>query len=113
MCKLADRSALAGSIATMDRLIRTAVSVGIPLYDACQMCSATPARIMGIYHRKGSLQKGKDADVLILDADLKLRAVFAMGQLVEGINGFMDQLQSLMKKLQEEYGFTYTVDFVK
>ena len=41
---------------------------------------------MGIYHRKGSLQKGKDADVLILDADLKLRAVFAMGQLVEGTN---------------------------
>ena len=87
VCKLSDRTALAGSIATMDRLIRTAVQLAeIPLPDACRMVSETPARIMGIYHRKGSLQKGKDADVLILDADLKLRAVFAMGQLVEGTN---------------------------
>ena len=87
VCKLSDRTALAGSIATMDRLIRTAVQLAeIPLPDACRMVSETPARIMGIYHRKGSLQKGKDADVLILDADLKLRAVFAMGQLVGGTN---------------------------
>ena len=86
VCKLADRSALAGSIATMDRLIRTAVSVGIPLYDACQMCSATPARIMGIYDRKGSLSRNKDADILVLDDDVNLCAVFAMGKLVDGTN---------------------------
>lgn len=87
VCKLSDRSALAGSIATMDRLVRTAVNIaGIPLCDACRMISETPARIMGIYDRKGSLQKGKDADMLILDADLNLRAVFAMGEMVEGTN---------------------------
>lgn len=81
VCKLSDRSALAGSIATMDRLIRTAVTLaGIPLRDACRMASETPARIMGIYDRKGSLQRGKDADVLIFDEDLQLLKVFAMGQ---------------------------------
>ena len=81
VCKLSDRSALAGSIATMDRLIRTAVTLaGIPLRDACRMASETPARIMGIYDRKGSLQRGKDADVLILDDDVQLLKVFAMGQ---------------------------------
>lgn len=85
VCKLSDRSALAGSIATMDRLIRTAVTkADIPLRDACRMASETPARIMGIYDRKGSLQRGKDADVLILDDEINLRAVFAMGQLVDG-----------------------------
>ena len=85
VCKLSDRSALAGSIATMDRLIRTAVNIAeIPLQDACRMASETPARIMGIYDRKGSLQRGKDADILILDNDLNLLSVFAMGEWVEG-----------------------------
>ena len=84
VCKLADRSALAGSIATMDRLMRTAVTVAdIPLQDACRMVSETPARIMGIYDRKGSLQRGKDADVVIVDQDLNLVAVYAMGKEVD------------------------------
>lgn len=84
VCKLADRSALAGSIATMDRLIKTTVTqADIPLQDACRMVSETPARIMGIYDRKGSLQRGKDADIIILDRDLNLTAVFALGNKVE------------------------------
>ena len=87
VCKLADRSALAGSIATMDRLIRTMVQKAeIPLEDAVRMASETPARIMGVYDRKGSLQRGKDADIQILDKDLNVRAVWAMGKLVEGTN---------------------------
>ena len=85
VCKLSDRSALAGSIATMDRLIRTVVDIAhIPLQDACRMASETPARIMGIYDRKGSIQRGKDADLLVLDNKLTLCAVYAMGNLVEG-----------------------------
>ena len=82
-CKLADRSALAGSIATMDQLVRTMVKADIPLADAIRMASETPARIMGVYDRKGSLQKDKDADILILDRDLNVKAVWAMGQLVK------------------------------
>lgn len=83
VCKLADHSALAGSVATMDRLIRTMVQkADIPLSDAVRMVSETPARIMGVYDRKGSLQKGKDADIIVMDEDLKIRAVWAMGKLV-------------------------------
>ena len=48
------------------------------------MASETPSKIMGVYDRKGSLQKGKDADILVLDENLNIRAVWAMGQLVEG-----------------------------
>lgn len=85
VCKLADHSALAGSIATMDRLIRTMVQkADIPLADAVRMASETPARIMGVFDRKGSLQKDKDADILVLDEDLNVRAVWAMGKLVPG-----------------------------
>ena len=87
VCKLADRSALAGSIATMDRLIRTMVQKAeIPLEDAVRMASETPARIMGVADRKGTLEKGKDADIMALDDDLNVRAVWAMGKIVEGTN---------------------------
>ena len=84
VCKLSDRSALAGSIATMDRLIRTCVrQAGIPLHDVVRMASETPARIMGIYDRKGSIQRGKDADILLFDDNIDLHAVYAMGKRVE------------------------------
>jgi len=39
---------------------------------------------MGIYDRKGSLQRGKDADILLLDHDINLRSVFSMGEFVKG-----------------------------
>ena len=49
VCKLMDRSAFAGSIATADRLVRVAVKeAGIPLPDAVKMMTQTPARIMGL-----------------------------------------------------------------
>jgi N-acetylglucosamine-6-phosphate deacetylase len=83
VCKLADRSALAGSIATMDRLVRTCVQqAGIPMADACRMISETPAKIMGIYDRKGSLEKGKDADIIMFDKNQELTFVMAMGEVV-------------------------------
>ncbi|MCF0184700.1 MAG: N-acetylglucosamine-6-phosphate deacetylase [Bacteroidaceae bacterium] len=84
VCKLSDRSALAGSIATMDRLIRTAVKQAeIPLCDACRMVSETPARIMGVLDRKGTLERNKDADILILDDDLDVRAIWQMGRMIK------------------------------
>lgn len=83
VCKLADRSALAGSIATMDRLVRTCVQqAGIPMADACRMISETPAKIMGIYDRKGSLESGKDADIIMFDKNQELTFVMAMGKVV-------------------------------
>lgn len=84
VCKLADRSALAGSVATMDRLIQTmALKAEVPLFDVCRMISETPAKIMNVYDRKGSLERGKDADILILDKDLNVRCVWAMGKMVK------------------------------
>ena len=83
VAKLADRSALAGSVSTMDRLIRIMVNeAGIPLEDAIRMASESPAKRMGIYDRKGSLQNGKDSDVVVLDDDLNICAVWQMGQRV-------------------------------
>lgn len=82
VCKLSDRSALAGSVATMDVLIRTMVGVGIPFDDAIRMSSETPARILGVEDRKGTIQKGKDADIVIYDNDINVKLVLQRGQLI-------------------------------
>lgn len=79
---LRDRSAIAGSVATMDRLIRTAaLQAEIPLEDVSRMVSETPAKLTGVFDRKGSMAKGKDADIIIMDEDLNLTHVIAMGAL--------------------------------
>ena len=84
VCVLADRSAIAGSIATMDRVIKVAVKeAGLPLEDVARMASETPAKIMGVYDRKGSLERGKDADIIIMDDDINLTGVVQMGREVE------------------------------
>lgn len=87
VCKLADHQTLAGSIASMDKLVQTMVKkAGIPLADAVRMASETPAEVIGVAHRKGTLQKGKDADIVILDKDVNVRCVFSYGKVVEGTN---------------------------
>lgn len=83
VCKLMDRSAFAGSIATADRLLRVAVrDAGIPLSDAVRMMTATPATIMKLPH-KGHIAPGMDADLVVFDEDIQIKNVFARGVLVE------------------------------
>ena len=50
------------------------------------MASETPARLIGIDDWKGTLARGKDADILILDRKLKVRGVWLMGHEIEGTN---------------------------
>ena len=80
VCKLMDRSAFAGSIATADRLVRVAVKeAGISLLDAVKMITQTPARIMKLHH-KGRLAQHMDADFAVFDEDIRIKMVFAKGQ---------------------------------
>lgn len=79
VCKLPDRSAFAGSIATSDRLVRVMVAeAGIPLEEAVKMMTAVPARIMGL-SSKGSLLPGYDADIVVFDDDVKIQYIFVNG----------------------------------
>ncbi len=83
VCKLMDRSAFAGSIATADKLVRVAVKeAGIPLTDAVRMITSTPARIMGLAH-KGSIAPFMDADLVIFDENIEIKQVFAKGKAVK------------------------------
>ena len=82
VCKLSDRSALAGSVATMDRVIKTVVTkADIPFYDVIRMASETPAKIMKVYDRKGSITKGKDADIVFYDSNIDLKFVMQKGNI--------------------------------
>ena len=82
VCKLRDRSAFAGSIATADRLLRVAVTeAGIPLTEAVKMMTETPARIMG-YRKKGQLSPDMDADIVILDSSLFVKQVIKGGEVI-------------------------------
>ncbi len=79
VCKLTDRSAFAGSIATADRLVRVAVKeAGFPLPEAVKMITKTPARILGLSN-KGAIEAGRDADFVVFDEDIRIRDVFAKG----------------------------------
>lgn len=83
VAKLPDRTSFAGSVATTDRLVRTMVKqADIPLVEAVRMATATPARILGIDDRKGSLIKGKDADILIFDDDIHIQKTIIKGNII-------------------------------
>jgi len=83
VAKLPDRSSFAGSVATADRLVRTMIDLaGVSLSEAVQMITATPAAIIGIQDKKGSLVAGKDADVIIFDDKIKIQKTIIKGKLV-------------------------------
>ena len=77
VCKLPDRSAFAGSIATMDQLVRNAMAAGCTLEAAVSMASAVPARILGL--PKGRLEAGMDADLVVFDDSIAVKAVITQG----------------------------------
>jgi len=83
VAKLPDRSSFAGSVATADMLVRNMVQLAdVPLIDAIKMITSTPAAIMNVADRKGSLVAGKDADIVIFDADINMDTVIVGGQLL-------------------------------
>ncbi len=89
VAKLPDRTAFAGSVATTDRLVRTMMNMaGVPLEDAVRMMTATPAQILGVYDRIGSLEVGKDADIIIFDGNIKVQKTISKGYVIyeEGLS---------------------------
>jgi N-acetylglucosamine-6-phosphate deacetylase len=70
---------LAGSTLTLDRALRHMVALGVPLREALQMLTANPARLLGLERRKGHLVPGADADLVVLDDQLKVVGVMTRG----------------------------------
>ena len=71
--------ALSGSALTMAQAFRNAVQrFGLSITEASTLCSATPAAVLG-ERRKGHLAAGMDADLVLLDAELNVRATVVGG----------------------------------
>ena len=79
-CRLADGT-IAGSVLRMNDAVRNyCVHGGAPLYQAVHCAALTPARSIGMQVLKGSLEAGKDADILLIDKDVRVHAVWTDGQ---------------------------------
>lgn len=71
VAKLLDRSAFAGSIATSDILLKTAVKAGCSVADTVKMMTETPAKVMGL-ETKGKIATGFDAQFTVFDENLDI-----------------------------------------
>lgn len=72
---------LAGSVTSLMGCVRKAAEFGIPLADAVRAASFTPAQVLNIDHRAGSLDIGKEASIVLLNSDdLSIRSVIFKGQ---------------------------------
>jgi len=82
VAKLRDRSAFAGSVATVDRLVRNMIMCGVPLPDAVRMVTENPIEMMSLDLKKGRVECGYDADICVFDSDINIKHVFCGGELV-------------------------------
>jgi N-acetylglucosamine-6-phosphate deacetylase len=70
---------LAGSTLTLDRALRNMVALGFPLREVLPMLTTNPALLLGLVRRKGCLAAGADADLVLLDDQLKVAGVMTRG----------------------------------
>jgi N-acetylglucosamine-6-phosphate deacetylase len=74
---------IAGSILTMERALKNAMAAsGLTLKEAWPMSSLNAARNIGVSSKKGSIEVGKDADLVVLDNELNVQMTIAEGTVV-------------------------------
>lgn len=79
--KLASDGTRAGSTLTQNRALKNLLAwTGRPLEELLPLLTENPARLIGVFDRKGSLADGKDADVSVLNEQLDVEAVFLRGR---------------------------------
>ncbi len=70
---------LAGSTLTLDRALQQIVALGVPLLEAVRMATLLPARRLGLGGKKGVIAVGADADIVVLNPDLRIAGVMTRG----------------------------------
>jgi N-acetylglucosamine-6-phosphate deacetylase len=84
-----DRKRHAGSILTMEKAVQVLVATGASVGDAIRMATEVPARTIGIDDYKGKLVKGYDADLILLDDQLNVKATVCRGHVVHDPGGLL------------------------
>ena len=80
VCTLADGSALAGSATTLIDQVRILhKNLGTPLADAVRMASLTPASLVRVDDRYGSIERGKAPDFVQFDGNIRIESVWVAG----------------------------------
>jgi N-acetylglucosamine-6-phosphate deacetylase len=80
LCTLMDGATIAGSVLTMNRAVGNAIQfTGMSLVDAAHTASMLPAQACGVADRKGSIEAGKDADMVILNPDFSVSHTIRAG----------------------------------
>ncbi|MHB1484898.1 MAG: N-acetylglucosamine-6-phosphate deacetylase [Saccharofermentanales bacterium] len=83
VAKLTDRSGLAGSTATCDRLVRVMYrQAGVPISEAVKMMTFNPAKSIGMEREIGALAAGLYADVILFDEDINISGVIIDGNVI-------------------------------
>ncbi|XP_030264604.1 N-acetylglucosamine-6-phosphate deacetylase [Sparus aurata] len=78
---VAGTTTLCGSIATMDMCVRHFKQAsGCSVEEALEAASLHPAQLLGISNKKGNLDYGSDADLLLLDEALNIKATYISGE---------------------------------
>ena len=80
VCRLEDGT-VAGSVLQLNKGVWNVYkNSNIPLYECVNCASLNPATALGIADRKGSLEVGKDADVIITDNEFKVQKTIIGGE---------------------------------
>ncbi len=80
-----DRTGYASTVMRTKDLVKTLIDlVGLSISDAVKMASIVPARIIGVDDRMGSLEKGKQADIIIVDENIEVIHTVIDGSIVDG-----------------------------
>jgi len=73
----------AGSTLTMDGAVRNMMRlVGMPLQTAVKMATINPAAVVNVDENKGSLELGKDADIVIIDDEINVHLTIVKGNIM-------------------------------
>ena len=81
-CRLADGT-IAGSVLKLNHAVRNVLAhTSLPVYEVFKMASLSPARAIGCDSRIGSLEAGKDADILIADENINIIRTIKKGKTV-------------------------------
>ena len=81
--KLASNGVRAGSTLTTGQALKNIMKfTGRPIEEVLQLLTVNPAKLIGVFDKKGSIADGKDADLVILDEENNVKDTFVRGKQV-------------------------------
>ena len=78
---LLENGTIAASTTNVFKELQNIMSFGVPVKQAVKSCTINPARVVGVDDITGSIEEGKNADLLVLSGDMhEKKALFIKGK---------------------------------